>query len=156
MHKNGETAKKNNYRPISILPTIPKVLERLCDKQLSAYVINYLTPFLCSFRKDFSTQHALSRLLEKWKISLDNGGKVGAIFLDLSKAFDCLRYDPLIAKLEAYGLSHCALTFIYNCLHGRQERVHINASFSSWKKITLGIPQGSVLGPMFFNIHVFL
>ena len=108
LHKKGETTKKNNYRPISILPTISKVLERLCDKQLSAYITKYLSPFLCCFRKDFSAQHALSRLLEKWKISLDSGGKIGAIFLDLSKAFDCLRHYLLIAKLEAYGLSHCA------------------------------------------------
>ena len=88
-----ETAKKNDYRPISIIPTISKVLERLCDKQLSAYTTNYLSTFLCGFRKDFSTQHALSHLLEKWKISLDSGGKVGAIFLDLSKAFDGWRHD---------------------------------------------------------------
>ena len=85
LHNKGETAKKNNYWPIRILPTISKVVERLCDKQLSAYITNYLSPLICGFRKDFSTQHALSRLLEKWKISLDSGGKLGDIFLDYQK-----------------------------------------------------------------------
>ena len=66
LHKNGETTKKNNYRQISILPAKFKILEKLCNKQLSVYITNHMSPLLCGFRKDFSAQHALSRLLEKW------------------------------------------------------------------------------------------
>ena len=75
-HKKGEMTKKDNYRPISILPTISKVFERLYEKRLFAYITNYLSPFLCGF----STQNALSCLLEKWKISLVSERKVGVIF----------------------------------------------------------------------------
>ena len=78
---------------------------------------------LCGFRKGYNPQRALIRAIEKWRTCLDNGGKVGAIFMDLSKAFDCIRHDLLIAKLHAYGLSREALLLVYSYLENRQQRV---------------------------------
>ena len=102
-------------------------------------------------RKGYSAQHALVRLLEKFKISLDEGGKAGAVLLDLSKAFECIRHNLLIAKLHACGFSREALN---DYLTNRQQRVTINGSFSSWKRATRGVLQGSVLGPLLFNIYI--
>ena len=76
--------------------------------------------------------------------------------MDLSKAFDCLSHELLVAKLEAYGFSRNALTFIHSYLYKRKQRVKVNGSFSEWKYINQGVPQGSVLGPLFFNVYILI
>ena len=93
-------------------------------------------------------------MLEKWKTSLDKGENVGAILMDLSKAFDCIKHDLLIAKLDAYGFSYEALCLVNSYLENRHQRVKINVSFSTYKQLFLGVPQGSVLGPLFFHIFI--
>ena len=121
--KNGPTNSRTNFRPISVLPTVPKLFERLMDKQVVSYITPFLSSLLCGFRKGYSAQHALVRLLEIFKISLDEGGKAGAVLMDLSKAFDCIRHDVLIAKLHAYGFSREALALINDYLTNRQQRI---------------------------------
>ena len=79
-----------NYRPVSALPTVSKIFEQLMQKQISEYINQFLSPFLCDYRKGFSTQTALVWLIKKWKHQLDKNGFAGAIMMDLSKAFDIL------------------------------------------------------------------
>ena len=90
LHKGDERTSKKIYRPVSVLPTISKVFERLMNKQITNYIESCLSSILCGFRKGYNAQRALVRVLEKWKSSLDNGENIGAILMDLTKAFDCI------------------------------------------------------------------
>ena len=143
-----------SYRPISVLPYASKIFERVLKIQIQKHLDRILHPHLCGYREGFSAQHALISMLEKWKKSLDNGGFAGAVLMDLSKAFDCVDHELLIAKLNAYGFTRDALKIISNYISDRWQRTKINTNFSSWSELKLGVPQGSVLGPILFNIYL--
>ena len=93
-------------------------------------------------------------MIEIWRHNLDQGGICGALFTDLSKAFDCLEPDFLMAKLEAYGFTYESLKLINSYLTDRKYRTKINSSYSSFLDLLIGIPQGSILGPFLFNIYI--
>ena len=124
------------------------------QKQINAYTQNLLSPFLCGYRKGYNAQYALTVMLEKWKQCLDGKGNAGAILMDLSKAFDTIHHELLIAKLGAYGFSESLLRIILNYLSNRWQRTKINSSFSTWSELLKGVPQGSVLGPLLFNLYI--
>ena len=145
---------EENYRPVSILPVVSKIFERIMGRQMKLYVDKYLSPYLCGYRKGYNAQYALIAMIEKWKKSLDNSGNAGAVLMDLSKAFDTIHHELLVAKLGAYGFDNSALTIILNYLGDRWQRTKINTSFSTWQELLQGVPQGSVLGPLLFNIYI--
>ena len=100
--KKVDRVLKENYRPVSILPVVSKIFERIMQKQIKIYVEKHLSPFLCGYRKEYNTQNALIAMIEKWKEYLDKkDGIAGAIMMDLSKAFDTIYHKLLIAELEA-------------------------------------------------------
>ena len=154
VNKNADVTNKSNYRPISGLPSLSKLFEKIIQSQISVYIEKFLSPFLCGYRKGYNVQHALVTLIEKWRISLDKGGFAGGILMDLSKAFDTLNHDLLIAKLSAYGFDKTSLKLIKSYLTNRWQRTKINNSYSSWTEIMHGVPQGSILGPLLFNIYL--
>ena len=154
LFKKGDAFAKKNYRPITVLPSVSKIYERLMQDQILPFIHSFLSPLLCGFREGYGTQHALLRLVEACKKTMDSGSVTGAVLTDLSKAFDCLNHELLIAKLNAYGFSRPALLFIHSYLTDRRQRVNFNGSFSTWTETVRGVPQGSVLGPLLFNIYL--
>ena len=143
---------KDNYRPVSIVPVLSKLYERSMFKQISEFFEIIFSKSQCGFRKGHSTQQCLLAMLEKWKRSVDSGKAFGALLTDLSKAFDCLAHELLIAELNAYKVSLPALRLIHDYLSHRKQRTRVNNSYSEWLAVMLGLPQGSILGPLLFKI----
>ena len=129
--KKGYRGSKENYHPASILPVISKIFEKLLCKQITIFMDPLLSKYQCGFRKGYSAQHCLLAMLEKWKNAVDKGKIFGALLTDLSKAFDSLSHDLLIAKLNAYGFSLPALKLVNSYLSNKKKRTKINNAYSS-------------------------
>ena len=109
-----------------------------------------LSKFQCAFSKGYGAQDCLLTILEHLKSEVDKRKEFGALLTDLSKAFDCLLHELIIAKLNAYGSSLSA----QNYLSKRQKRTKINRCCSSWEEVFFGVPQGSILGQTLFKIFL--
>ena len=152
--KKLENTSKDNYGPISTLSNFIKLFESILFTQLNAYMRKIFSKYLTSFQKNHNTQNSLLRMIESWKFRLSNRSKVGVIIMDLSKAFDSLNHELLLTKFKAYGLDSNSATFMKSYLTKRLQRCKINNSFSEWGKVLIGVPQGSILGPLVFNIFL--
>ena len=112
---------------------------------MSIFVDKFLSPYMCGYKKGFSTQQVLFSLIETWKKVFDRKGYGGAILMDISKTFDTINYDFLLAKLHAYRLTNKSLRLMQSYLTNRWQGKKVNTSFSSWSERLLGVPQGSAL-----------
>ena len=120
--KKDDTNDKNNYRPVIILPSLSKAFEKCLYDQIYSYTDSILSKAQCDFRNGYSTQYSIIAMIEKWRRNLDQVGICGALVMDLSKAFDCLAHDFLIAKLEAYGFTYDSLELINSYLSDRKHK----------------------------------
>ncbi len=135
--KTSNSKSPSNFRPISVLPVLAKIFESFIHQQIYSYLTAHslLHPCQSGFQPSHSTQDTLLKTVDDWRIALDRGEYVGAILIDLSKAFDSIDHAILLSKLSAYGLIDTELNWFKDYLTGRMQRVCVESTFSNWTTI---------------------
>ena len=154
LYKKKDYMCKENYRPISIITIFSKIFESIISEQITEHMKTLFDKYLGAYRKGHGCSQVLIHAVNMWKNSLDNNMFVGTLMMDLSKAFDSIPHGLLLAKMKCYGFSNDACLFMASYLLDRKQRVKLNDCRSSWLTLKRGIPQGSCLGPLLFNIFV--
>ena len=156
IHKEGDKAECGNYRPISVIPTVAKILEKIIYDQLSSYIND--NDIICKqqfgFRPNHSTETALLKCTDQWLLNMDKGMANGVLFLDLKKAFDTVDHSILLQKLYQYGIKGTPLKLLASYLNNRKQVCVINNNKSGQETVQCGVPQGSNLGPLLFSLYI--
>ena len=157
IHKGESKLDMGNYRPISLLPVASKILEKIVHRRLYDFLSqnNFFNECQFGFRSNHSTELAASCLINKICNALNDKKKVMSVFLDMSKAFDCVDHDILLEKMNVYGVCGKSLSWFKSYLGGRYQKVMVNGVLSeNIRAIECGVPQGSILGPLLYLIYI--
>lgn len=156
IHKSGNKNEIKNYRPITLLPVMSKILEKIVKIRLTKYIEKYnlISELQFGFQTNKSTTHALEELTKYVTDNLDKGRHSIGIFLDMAKAFDTISIKLLLDKLENIGIRGTALNWFKTYLEGRKQVLRVKQTMSKELEVKYGVPQGSVLGPILFLLYV--
>lgn len=156
LYKKGSKLEQGNYRPVSILCTLSKIIERIVFEQVNNYLSshNLIYELQSGFRKSHSTDTCLLYLTDYIRKEVDKGNFCGMVMLDLQKAFDTVDHRILLSKLSAIGFNDIAVRWFESYLQSRTQVVEVGGTLSQPKDVQCGVPQGSVLGPLLFLLYV--
>lgn len=154
--KGGDKTSMSNYRPISLISNIAKVMEKIVHKRLYSFLIKnkIISEKQFGFLKNKGTTDALNNICNIIYNKLDTSKPIIAVFLDLAKAFDTVQHSILLLKLERYGIRGNTLKLINSYLSNRKQCVKMKDSCSAFEEINIGVPQGTILGPLFFLVYI--